>query len=256
MVQRPIIVSARDIDLFLATLRSNRTVAAYRRDLIQLQEFAEAESPVDSQGDLEAYRAWLAAAGYSHATIRRRLAAASQFLRWRDGVEIVAPRVDLQPGSVRLHGLDDMTALIGAVDGPDTVREGVAALLFASRVATVDGLLTLGPEHLGAGLRITIDDVEVRFPRSMRGTLELLLRSGGGGRLFGGLSRQTLTRRLRAFADGCGVEDCTPRSLRRSSGQITAEAVALLTGTPIDPARVLPGERLVLITDAVRERLQ
>ena len=86
--------------------------------------------------------------------------------------------------------------------------------------------------------------------------IELLVRSSGGGRLFGGVSRQTLTRRIKTFGSGCGVDECTPRTLRRSSGQITVESVALLTGAPVDPERFPPGERLALISDAVRERLR
>ena len=250
-----VMVADSDIEAFLATLQSDRTRAAYRRDLVQLQEFTPAASTAEHI-DFGEYQRWLVGAGYRPATVRRRLAAAAQFLRWRDGAPVTVPKVaEPTVSSTPLHGLDDITALIGAVSGPDAVREGVASLLFASKVATVDGLLALGPEHLGSGLRITIDGVEVRFPRSMRGTLELLLREADGGPLFGGMSRQTLTRRLRTFAHGCGVDDCTPRSLRRSSGQITVEAVALLTGAVVDPGRVPPAERLGLITDAVRNRL-
>ncbi|MEM7287583.1 MAG: site-specific integrase [Actinomycetota bacterium] len=249
-------VTRIDVEAFLATQRSPRTVAAYRRDLAQLQEYVEARAargPVD----LERYREWLLAAGYRPSTIRRRLAAAAGFLRWRDGTATSAPPVAEAPDVERAAplGLDDISALIGGVDGPGTVREGVACLLFASRVATLDGLLALGPEHLGAALRMTIDGEDVRFPRSMRGTLELLIRSSEGGRLFGGVSRQTMTRRIRTFAASCGVDGCTPQALRRSSGQITVESVALLTGVPVDPERVPPQERLGLISDAIRERL-
>lgn len=247
-------VADSDIEGFLTTLRSDRTAVAYRRDLVQLQDFTAATATAGPI-DLDAYQEWLGGAGYRPATVRRRLVAAAQFLRWRDGVEPSVPKVVEPTVSSPLHGLDDITALIGAVTGPDDVREGVASLLFASKVATVDGLLALGPEHLGSGLRITIDGAEVRFPRSMRGTLELLLREADRGPLFGGMSRQTLTRRLRSFAAGCGVDGCTPRSLRRSSGQITVEAMALLTGAAVDPGRVPPVERLELITDAIRGTL-
>lgn len=249
-------ISETDIDAFLAAQRSSRTAAAYRRDLTVLRDFIAAVPGRDGAIDLERYRDWLAREGYRPSTIRRRLMATAGFLRWRDGEDVLVPTVvDVAAPSAPL-GLDDVAALIGGVDGPDTVREGVACLLFASRIATVDGLLALGPEHLGTALRMTIDGVEVRFPKSMRGTLELLVRSSGGGRLFGGMSRQTLTRRIRRFGADCGVQDCTPRALRGSSGQITVESVALLSGTPIDPARVVPAERLGLIVEAVRERLQ
>ena len=251
-----VMVSQSDIDSFLARQASPRTAAAYRRDLEQLRDFAAGTPSLQGQVDLDMYTRWLSGQGYRASTVRRRLAAAAGFLRWRDGTTTSPPRVTVDVAGPAPLGLDDMAALIAGVDGPGTVREGVACLLFASRVATVDGLLALGPEHLGTGLRMTVEDAEVQFPRSMRGTLELLIRSSGGGRLFGGVSRQTLTRRIKTFGAGCGVDECTPRTLRRSSGQITVESVALLTGAPVDPERFPPGERLALISDAIRERLR
>ena len=250
------LVTDADIDAFVAAQRSPRTAAAYRRDLVVFRGFLT-EAPAALRGvDLERYRDWLLGHGYRPSTVRRRLAAAAGFLRWRGRQDVTVPSVVEVTSPPAPLGLDDIAALIGGVDGPGTVREGVACLLFASKVATVDGLLALGPEHLGASLRITIDGVEVRFPRSMRGPLELLVRSSGGGRLFGGMSRQTLTRRIRSFGVDCGVEDCTPRALRGSSGQITVEAIALVQGTPVDPALVPPADRLGLIAEAVRERLR
>lgn len=243
---------------FVAAVDSPRTARAYRRDLDVLGAFLERirTEPADVRRyHLIAFRDQLERDGLSPATANRRVSVARSFLKGL-GADVGAPvRSERSEAPGTTIGLDDLTLVIGAVTDPGRVVEGVASLLFAARVARVDDLLDLGHDAITGDLTLTIGEGSHQLPRFMRPTVTELIRQSEGGPLFQGMTRQTLTRRVRSHAAAAGVDGCTPRVLRRSSNRITIDAVVVEAAVVDDPAALAPADRLDLIAAAIRSKL-
>jgi hypothetical protein len=240
------------IEMFLAD-KAPRTREAYRRDLQQFADYLERLSvqPRDVRRyHLIAYRDHLDQEGYAATTVTRRLTVARLFVNDSGGSIRSGVRSAQMPAPAHTVGLAEVASMIRAVSSPALVPEGVATLLSVSRIATVDELLRLTPTDLDGTPALTVGPDRHELPGSIRPTLRALVEQAGRGLLFGGITRQTLTRRVRGLGEAVGVDGCTPRVLARSSDRVTLEAVASVSDSDGVPRS--PGDRLAVIAEAIR----
>lgn len=234
--------------------RSPRTQAAYGRDLELFGAYLTtlAIGPAQVQRyHLLAYRDHLDQRGDAPATVDRRLSVARRFVN-ACGADVAVPvRSEAPVPPSATVGLVDVAGMIAAITDPARVVEGVAALLLVAKIATVDGIVSMPRAAMGRSGDLNIDGDDVAMPAFMRPALRELANQASDDRLFAGVTRQTLTRRVRSLAEAAGLESVTPRVLARSHERVTHEAAAAQSVAP-------PGarsDRLMLIADAVRAHL-
>ena len=237
---------------FLAGITSARTRQAYERDLDVFGEYLA--SIRVSLGDVQryhllAYAEHLDHIGYRPSTIDRRLVAVRRFLihqRMEPGSSVTSSQ---SRGPMPTVGLADVQRLIAAVDEPSLVLEGIAILLSVSRCARVDDLVAIPASDLSKSFELSIGSDVHQLPKTLRIPLRELERQAAGGLLFGGLARQTITRRVRRHGERLGIAACTPQMLARSSDRVVWEAAptSLDTTTEWTPSR-----RLAVIVDAIQ----
>jgi len=251
-------LSADRVDYFLETLAAERgaaanTLAAYRRDLTDLEEFVrrrDGARPVDraSEDDLHAYMASLGQVGLAPRTAARRLSCFRQFFLFlmREGLRPDNPtaRCEMPRASAplpRVLAEAEVTALLAACRVPDGA--GVAGVRRAAMARAALEIL------YASGLRISEMLALPRAALSGEGRMIVVRGKGGRERLVpvSDAARQA-ARDLLALTEGETAPGMRPRYLfagrdpqraltRQAFDHILAD-VALRAG--IDPARVSP----------------